>query len=110
VSNHPAPKPELPSPQAEPGKTGEAIQLDPEIRPQVRLSLETFRRDLPMLLKRRLFRKWVAYRGTEQIGIARSHDKLLKECKRRSYQDDEYIIRCIVPELEDCDSTPLYEP
>jgi len=82
-----------------------------EIHPEVQRSQEAFRRDLPQLLERRkLYRRWVAYKGNERIGIAKSEDELYRECARRGLQEHEYVVRCIVPELpRDVDATPGFE-
>jgi hypothetical protein len=84
---------------------------DSEIHPQIRRAQEAFRRDLPELLRnQKLYRQWVAYRGDERVGIARAGEELYEECERRGYREDEYVVRCIVPELPPgTDSTPASE-
>jgi AcrR family transcriptional regulator len=70
----------------------------PEIPPGIRRSREALRRDLPQLLQnRRLQGRWIAYHGEERIGIARNRDKLLRECFRRGFADDEYYIGMVSP-------------
>jgi hypothetical protein len=79
------------------------------IPPGVRRSTEAFRRDLPELLKiRKWYRRWVAYHGEERIGIARDPGDLYEECERRGLKREEFRVCCIVPEMEECDSTPTY--
>jgi hypothetical protein len=70
----------------------------PEVPPGIRRSREALRRDLPQLLEnRRLHGRCIAYHGDERIGIARDPDKLLRECIRRGFADDEYYIGVISP-------------
>jgi hypothetical protein len=109
------PNPELPSPlpaatdvTSQPDK-GEEESVASGIPPGIRRSTEAFRRDLPELLKnKRLFRRWVAYHGDERIGIARDPIDLYEECERRGLKQEEYAVCCIVPEMDECDSTPAY--
>jgi hypothetical protein len=100
------PMTELPSaPSAAPPSLGM------EIHPEIRRSQEAFRRDLPQLLRdKKLYRRWVAYRGDERIGFAGSEDDLYEECARRGLQEHEYVVRCIVPEFpRDLDVTPAFD-
>jgi hypothetical protein len=53
-----------------------------------------FFQDLPELLKHHPG-KWVAYYGTQRIGIFDTEDALDEECLRRGYQ--EYFVRLIYP-------------
>ncbi len=78
----------------------------PEIPPGIRKSQLALRRDLPALLERKkLLGQWVAYRGDERIGIARTETELVQECLRRGLRDDEYYVGLIDPseliEVED---------
>jgi hypothetical protein len=107
------PNPEIPSPAAtevtsQPGQ-GEAESVASGIPPGIRRSTEAFRRDLPELLKnKKWYGRWVAYHGEERIGIARDPVDLYEECKRRGLKRDEFRVCWIVPEMEECDSTPAY--
>ena len=97
---------ELPSaPSAQPASLGL------EIHPEIQRSQEAFRRDLPQLLRdKKLYRRWVAYRGDERIGFARLEDDLYEECARRVFKEHEYVVCCIVPEMpRDTDVTPLFD-
>jgi hypothetical protein len=109
MPEHPAANPDLlgsgsQEPATEPRNGGG------DIHPEVQRSQAAFRRDLPQLLRQRnLLGRWVAYRGTEQIGIARPEDQLYEECARRGFQDHEYVIRCIVPEIAaEVDAAPPF--
>jgi hypothetical protein len=62
-------------------------------------SQEAFTRDLPEVLKvRRLRGKYVAYHGSERIGIAGDDAPLIRECMRRGLKRDEYDILIIKPQ------------
>ena len=57
------------------------------------------RRDLPQLLaQKKLLRKWVCYRGDERIGIASTKLALMRDCLKRGWNDDEFIITIIEPQ------------
>jgi hypothetical protein len=102
---------ELPaSPASGPAGT-ENPQTGLDIPAGIRRSQEAFRRELPGLLEqKRLVRRWVAYHGAERIGIARDEADLYAECYRRGLKDEEFVVRCIVPELPpDTDVTPLFD-
>ncbi len=76
----------------------------------IQRSQAAFRRDLPALLKnKKLFRHWIAYHCEERIGINKSADVLYRECLRRGLKNYEYVVRCIVPEIEDVDCTPMFD-
>ena len=76
--------------------------LNYEISPMIQRSVEAFRRDLPGLLqtKKRLG-QWVAYHGDRQLGFAKSKTKLYQECLRQGLKIDEFIVRCVAPDLPD---------
>jgi hypothetical protein len=107
-SDAPPPLPtETASETQPPGTETESTASD--IPPGIRRSTEAFRRDLPELLKvKKLFRRWVAYHGEERIGIARCAADLYTECRRRGLREEDFAVCCIVPEMEECDNTPLY--
>lgn len=74
----------------------------PEIPPMIAKALETFRRDLPELMKRHNG-KWVAYHGDKQLGIARKSTKLYQMVNRLGLRDDEYVVEWIGPQMEEDD-------
>jgi hypothetical protein len=76
--------------------------LNYEISPMIQRSVEAFRRDLPALLqnKKRLG-QWVAYHGDRQIGFGKRKTPLYQECLRRGLKIDEFIVRCVAPDLPD---------
>jgi hypothetical protein len=82
------------------GKTGspEASLPGCEISPLIALSQKAFFRDLPELLKKH-YRKWVAYRGDERIGLSPSKRLLCQECLRRGLAADEFVVRSIEPQV-----------
>jgi hypothetical protein len=52
----------------------------------------------------------VAYHGETCLGFAASETELYQECRRRGLADDEFIVRCIVPEVSvELDVTPLFD-
>lgn len=59
----------------------------------IRKSRQAFFRDLPGLLEdRRLWGRYVAYRGDERMKIGRSEIEVVQECLRRGFSDDEYDV------------------
>jgi hypothetical protein len=62
-----------------------------------RLALETFRRDLPRLMKERPG-QWVAYHGDRLIGFAKTPTGLYQDFDRRGVPGQEYHVGCIEPE------------
>jgi len=57
------------------------------------------RRDLPALLKE-YPGKWVAYFGTERLGIGESERELTEKCMQRGLKDNEFLVRAIAPQSE----------
>ncbi len=92
-------------------ETSESRPTCPGIPPGIRQSQEAFRRALPQLLQsRKHHRKWVAYCGDVCIGFAATDTALYEECLRRGLNEEEFVVRCIVPEMPwDLDATPLGE-
>jgi len=82
-------------PAAEP--TAEHVST---ISPMVAKSQEAFRHDLPDLLHDR-YRWWVAYHGDERIGFAKSKRELYRQCLRRGLSEDQFVVRCVVPDAAD---------
>lgn len=82
-----------------------------EIPVGIRQSQEAFRRDLPQLLQiKKLFRRWVAYQGDKRVAIARSETALYDACFQRGLKEEEFVVRCIVPEIPgNVDTTPLFD-
>jgi len=60
------------------------------------LSLATFERELPALLIERPG-EWVAYRGDQRLGIARTRTELHRQCVGHGMHVDEFLICCIEP-------------
>jgi hypothetical protein len=109
------PNPEKPSPS--PAATDVTNRPDKEktesaasgIPPGIRRSNEAFRRDLPELLKnKKLYRKWVAYHGDERIGIARSSFDLYEACLRKGLKEEEFVVRCIIPDISEDEESLAY--
>lgn len=76
--------------------------LDGETKDDVSLlqAYETFRDELSELLRTHAGH-WVAYRGREQVGIAGTGTELYRECSRRGWTLDEYLVACIEPQLDE---------
>ncbi len=69
-----------------------------EIPEGIRRSSAAINRDLPALLASRKMRgRWVCYRGDERIGISKDYFELERECIRRGFEEDEYLIHRIEP-------------
>jgi hypothetical protein len=63
-------------------------------------AVQTFRRDLSRLLEERPG-EWVAYHGTQRIGIAKTDQELYRKCATLGIPDADYIVRSIEPEPPD---------
>ena len=89
---------ENPSAQQEPTDQQRAA----EIRALIDLACETFRRELPALLESNP-EQWIAYRGSERLGIGHTKGSLLDECLKRDISNEEILIEKIVTGIE-----PMY--
>src|SRR4051794_28476621 len=74
----------------------------------IRRSRTAIRRDLPDLLRSK--GQFVCYRGDERVGIG-DYVTLMRECNRRGFRDDEFVIELIGPtagaeEEEEIDPRP----
>lgn len=67
--------------------------------PLIEEAQSAFWRDLPRLLKERPG-QWVAYRGGSQIGFAATDITLYRQCLRLGLNDEEFLVRCIEPEVD----------
>jgi len=75
------------------------VQPSAEISAVIRLSQQAFHRDLPHLLRdSKCFRQWVAYHGEERIGFNISKRALYQECLRRGFNEQEILVRRILPQ------------
>lgn len=77
---------------------------DDSVPTTLSLSLETFRRELPTLLTTHRG-QWVAHRGTECAGLAKTAAALYQQCFRRGLKDDEFLVSHISPEIPDDEIT-----
>jgi hypothetical protein len=68
-----------------------------ELPPLIRLAQQTFRRELPELLRERPG-QWVAYHGEERIALGRSKRELCQECLRRGIAADAFLVCSIEPD------------
>jgi hypothetical protein len=55
-----------------------------------------FERDLPQLLERSR-RQWVAYLGSQQLGISHTPTELFDECLHRGFSPEEFVIALVEP-------------
>jgi hypothetical protein len=80
---------------ARPRRDQEAKAVQPKQEQPVSLlcaqAQQAFYRSLPELLKTH-DRKWVAFRGEELIGFARTQTELYERCLRRGLKEDEFVI------------------
>jgi len=79
----------------------------------IRRSQEALRKALPALLSQpKLSRCWVAYHGSECIGVSADGPSLREECFRRGLPDDQYYIGLIDPseliEVEEIELRPQH--
>jgi hypothetical protein len=67
-----------------------------------------FEKCLPQLMQSH-YGQWVAFHGDRLIGTADSEADLYETCFRRGLEQEQFIIRCLLPEmLAEQDITPLY--
>lgn len=76
--------------------------LNSEPLPMIQRSIDTFRRDLPELLKTH-YGKWVAYNGDKRIGFGRNQTDLYEECFRQGLTRDDFVVGLIEPTAFDLD-------
>ena len=70
------------------------IPADTPPSPLYTQSQAAFYRNLPELLKSHK-RQWVAYRGDECIGFARTQTELYERCLRRGLKEQEFYLRFV---------------
>jgi hypothetical protein len=80
--------------------------LGDKIPPLIVEGRETFRRELPDLLKR-YPGKWVIYSGSRRLGIARTKAQLVQECLKSGLKRGEFIAFIIEPHSFDDDEVEL---
>jgi hypothetical protein len=61
------------------------------VSPLLARSIEAFYRNLADLLTTH-YGKWIAYHGDELVGAGRSETELYKQCVRRGFKEDEFIV------------------
>ena len=71
--------------------------LNSEPSPMIQKSIDTFRRDLPELVKTHNG-KWVAYYGNKRIGFGRTETELYEEGFRRGLTRHEFVVFGIEPD------------
>jgi len=76
------------------------------IPPLIAQGREAFRRDLPDLLKC-CSGKWVAYSGSQQLGMGRTKTQLYQECLKRGLRRGEFIVLIVEPQFDDEIDLPL---
>jgi hypothetical protein len=70
-----------------------------QVPPLIEQAQEAFRRDLTQLLQERPG-QWVGYAGPQRLGFAKTQTELYQECLRRGLRHDEFLVRCIEPEVD----------
>ncbi len=73
-------------------------QLPTEVHPMIRLAQDTYRRELPELLKTH-YHQWVVYHGDRRLGFGRSKTKLLREWIARGIPDMEIFAMWVEPTI-----------
>jgi tRNA(Glu) U13 pseudouridine synthase TruD len=71
--------------------------LGEKFPPLIREARAAFRRDLPELLKRHRG-KWVAYSGSQRLGIGRSKTTVYQECLQRGLEPGTFLVTVVQPE------------
>lgn len=65
----------------------------------IRLARAAIRRDLPaMLAERRTRGKWAGYGRDTRVIVDKNYEKVLNECFRRGYRDDEIMVIKVEPD------------
>ena len=70
------------------------------------LALQTFRKDLPRLWLDRPG-QFVAYQGDKQLGFAGRKHELYQHCFQEGLTQDEFVIFCIEPEMNEMSLNPV---
>jgi hypothetical protein len=65
-----------------------------------RLAWTTFQSDYSSLIKDHAG-EWVAYRGSERLGFARTKTELYQECLHRGLNREEFLVCCIEPDVDE---------
>lgn len=63
-------------------------------------SEDAFVRELPSLLRDHEG-KWIAYHGFRRVTVAGTKAEAYAECYRQGLCDDDFLVRCIEPPLEE---------
>ncbi len=66
----------------------------------IQASQQAFIRDLPELLTSH-YRQWVAYCGSQKIGIGRSKSDLYEQCLQQGLRRSDFVVRSIEPVASD---------
>src|SRR5262245_21609568 len=69
------------------------------VHPLIAQAQETFRRDLPRLLKERPG-QWVSYSGDLVLGYGSTKTAVYQECLRRGHEQGTFVVRLIRPQVE----------
>jgi hypothetical protein len=56
---------------------------------------QAFHGELPQLLQEHAGGEWVAYRGSQRLGIGRTKTELYRDCLRRGLERGEFLVRQI---------------
>jgi hypothetical protein len=61
---------------------------------------DAFLRELPVLLRDHEG-KWAAYYGVDRVALADTKSAAYTECNRQGLADEDFLVRCIEPPLDE---------
>jgi hypothetical protein len=67
----------------------------------IKEGIESYKRDLPQMLREQKERHVVAYDGSQRVGIAKTREELLTELKRKGLANNSSVFIKIISSLED---------
>ena len=67
---------------------------------------QTFEHDLPQLLGERP-EQYVAYHGAQQLGFSKQKHLLYQQCLEQGWQQEEFVVFCIVPQEDELIFGPM---
>jgi hypothetical protein len=71
--------------------TDQENDTEPPVSPLLTQAIETFYRELPVLLKTHNW-QWVAYHGDKCMGFARTETELYQKCLRQGIKEGEFFV------------------
>jgi hypothetical protein len=83
-----------------PDPTREGGAMDIRLPVGIAKALDRFRAELPELLTKSP-RKWAAVTADRVLFVGPSHDRLYQRCLKAGLREDEFVVRCVLPDAFD---------